>query len=441
MPTKTILSPAQRTAIFDPPTDCETIERLHTLGTDDLIHVARRRRGANRLGYAVQLCYLRHPGRGLLTGEAPPAILLSLLCDQIGCHADDFSTYAARPTTLREHRAEIETYLGLRTFGRSDIRPMLTFGREIATSTDRGETVVAGMIDRLRLDRVVLPAASTLERLALIVRTRARQAAIAGLIRDCAPEQEAALDGLISSGEHGRNLRVIDRCGEGALIDGEDCTRRYSVSRGFPRRSAPSCEPVAADADAFRGTEQPATILAIFASGGDVGVEVPLAVSPIRKAGVVPLIMLLEDRPAVRHIAERIETYSRAEMAALQLHSIHHAAELEATPAGLAPQVIGGRLGEGRTKDYITDITRRQILIGAENVTLAVGDRDAFGQPWQRHLTSSPSAFARPSTRQGAGPGNAPDPERDDPFRRSGVTLQSHCKRRNRRRERRLLSS
>lgn len=45
MPTKTILSPAQRTAIFDPPADRATIERLYTLGPDDLAQVARRRAG------------------------------------------------------------------------------------------------------------------------------------------------------------------------------------------------------------------------------------------------------------------------------------------------------------------------------------------------------------------------------------------------------------
>ena len=81
---------------------------------------------------------------------------------------------------------------------------MLALGSEIATSTDRGETIVAGIVDRLRVDRSVLPAASTLERLALIVRTRARKAAHAGLIRDCSAEQEAALDRLIASDDHGR---------------------------------------------------------------------------------------------------------------------------------------------------------------------------------------------------------------------------------------------
>jgi len=130
--------------------------------------------------------------------------MLVLLAGQIGCHAAAFAGYAARPTTLREHRAESEAWLGLRAFDRADVRSMLAVDAEIAASTDRGDAIVAGMVDRLRLDRIVLPAASTLERLALIVRTQARKAAHAGLIRDCSAEQEAALDSLIASDDHGR---------------------------------------------------------------------------------------------------------------------------------------------------------------------------------------------------------------------------------------------
>ena len=49
-----------------------------------------------------------------------------------------------------------------------------------------------------------MPAASTLERVALIARAQARRAAYSGLIRDCTPEQEAALEHLIEAGEEGR---------------------------------------------------------------------------------------------------------------------------------------------------------------------------------------------------------------------------------------------
>jgi len=204
MPAKTILSPGQRAAIFNPTTDRETIERLYTLGPDDLVQVCRRRRGTNRIGYAVQLCYLRHPGRALLLGEAPAPALLDLLHGQVGGAPDDFGRYATRAPTLREHRAEIEALLGLRAFDRADMRAMLVLGMEVATSTDRGEPIVAAMMERLRLNRIVVPAASTLERVALIARTQARRTAFAGLIRDCSPEQEAALDSLIDASEQGR---------------------------------------------------------------------------------------------------------------------------------------------------------------------------------------------------------------------------------------------
>lgn len=204
MSVKTILSPGQRAVIFDPPADREAIERTYTLGPDDLAQVGRRRRGANRIGFAVQLCYLRHPGRALAPGEAPPDVMLRALCEQLGGSSADFTGYADRGPTLREHRAEIEALLGLRAFERSDLRAMLALGIEVATSTDRGAPIVAAMVDRLRLTSVVVPAASTLERVALIARAQARRIAYAGLIRDCAPEQEANLADLIDAGERGR---------------------------------------------------------------------------------------------------------------------------------------------------------------------------------------------------------------------------------------------
>ncbi|WP_242121280.1 Tn3 family transposase [Sphingomonas lacusdianchii] len=204
MSTKTILSPGQRAAIFDPPADRETVERLYTLGPEELAQIGRRRRGANRIGYAVQLCYLRHPGRALAPDEQPPAVMLAALCEQLGSSSADFTGYADRAPTLREHRAEIEALLGLRAFERADLRAMLAVGIEIATSTDRGAPIVAAMVERLRLTRVVVPAASTLERVALIARAQARRTAYAGLIRDCTAEQESGLGELIDPGERGR---------------------------------------------------------------------------------------------------------------------------------------------------------------------------------------------------------------------------------------------
>lgn len=174
MATHTILSPLQRVALFDPPGDPAIVQRVYTLGPEDLVEVFRRRRASNRLGFAVQLCYLRHPGRPLEPGEAPPSVLLDVIAAQIECGPDDFGEYAGRETTLREHRAEIEAWLGLRTFERPDRSAMLAVAVEVAAATYRGEAIVAAMIGRLRAARIVLPAASTLERVARVARAAAR---------------------------------------------------------------------------------------------------------------------------------------------------------------------------------------------------------------------------------------------------------------------------
>jgi TnpA family transposase len=77
---KTILTPAQRAALFDPPSDTATIERLFTVGSEDLAEIFRRRRPANRLGFAVQICYLREPGRALRAANAGAACRAAWLC-------------------------------------------------------------------------------------------------------------------------------------------------------------------------------------------------------------------------------------------------------------------------------------------------------------------------------------------------------------------------
>lgn len=101
-------------------------------GSDDIAEAGRRRRAANRLGFAVQLSYLRHPGRPLELGENPPVALVDVLAGQLGCDPAAFADYAARETALREHRAEIETWFGLRAFARSDCGAMLAVGIEVA---------------------------------------------------------------------------------------------------------------------------------------------------------------------------------------------------------------------------------------------------------------------------------------------------------------------
>jgi TnpA family transposase len=49
-----------------------------------MVMIRRRRRDANRLGFAVHLAYLRFPGRVIGVDENPPLDMLCFIAEQIG---------------------------------------------------------------------------------------------------------------------------------------------------------------------------------------------------------------------------------------------------------------------------------------------------------------------------------------------------------------------
>jgi TnpA family transposase len=94
MPPRTLLSSEQRTRLFSIPTDTGEMTRHYVLDANDLALVGARRRASNRLGFAAQLCALRHPGRVLDPSESPPAPMLAFVAKQIGVDPALFDEYA-----------------------------------------------------------------------------------------------------------------------------------------------------------------------------------------------------------------------------------------------------------------------------------------------------------------------------------------------------------
>ena len=72
MPRRSIWSARQRAALSD----------------DDIEHIRVRRGEHNRLGFALQLCAFRYPGRILVAGEAIPRNVLRCIAAQLGRRAD-----------------------------------------------------------------------------------------------------------------------------------------------------------------------------------------------------------------------------------------------------------------------------------------------------------------------------------------------------------------
>ena len=75
MPRRSVLTPAERTSLLAFPTTNDELIRHYTFSAFDLASIRQRRGNHNRLGFAVQLCYLRYPGFALPTQGEPPAAL------------------------------------------------------------------------------------------------------------------------------------------------------------------------------------------------------------------------------------------------------------------------------------------------------------------------------------------------------------------------------
>ena len=76
MARRTVLTSRQRSALFSLPQREADLLRHYTLSDEDLQNIGAPRRPRNKLGFALQLCVLRYPGRflaaaGERTGVTP----------------------------------------------------------------------------------------------------------------------------------------------------------------------------------------------------------------------------------------------------------------------------------------------------------------------------------------------------------------------------------
>ena len=83
MPRRSILSAAERESLLALPDTKDDLIRHYTFSDTDLAIIRQRRGPANRLGFAVQLCYLRFPGIILGVDQPPFPPLLKLVASQL----------------------------------------------------------------------------------------------------------------------------------------------------------------------------------------------------------------------------------------------------------------------------------------------------------------------------------------------------------------------
>lgn len=180
------------------PTDDTNLVLHYTLSHSDLLEIQIRRRPPNQLGFAVQLCLVRHPGRTLASGENLTSDTLGFIARQLDIDPREFHIYARRESTRMEHVAFLLSYLGMRTASSEDRRAALAAAIEVATTTDKGTPIINAIVAVFRERNALLPSEDVIERLGLAARAIARRRADTALLAGMSEVLLIDLDDLLT---------------------------------------------------------------------------------------------------------------------------------------------------------------------------------------------------------------------------------------------------
>ncbi|MCX6054617.1 MAG: DUF4158 domain-containing protein [Chloroflexi bacterium] len=138
MPRRSLLSQAERELLFAFPTDESEALRYYLFSEYDLSFIRQHRQPQNKLGIAIQICYLRYPGYALPPDGQPPSFLLQMIAKQINLDTSVWPQYSTRPETRREHLLELQTAFGYRPFSGDEFKTQVRVLADLALQTDKG---------------------------------------------------------------------------------------------------------------------------------------------------------------------------------------------------------------------------------------------------------------------------------------------------------------
>ena len=141
----------------------------------DHTQIAHCRGVHNRLGFAYQMGFVRLTGR--FPAQQPLEMLHDLLvwvAQEVGIDPSAIEAYAQRRQTVSEHQLLLQGSLGLRPCGPAERALLGRYLREEALRLESTPALIAQAEAFLRTHSIVLPAGSTLRRVAVEQRAQAR---------------------------------------------------------------------------------------------------------------------------------------------------------------------------------------------------------------------------------------------------------------------------
>lgn len=233
-------------AVMALPSEERDLVRCCTLSAEDLNRLHDIRTPYNRLGHALLLCAMRHPGRALAPGELPPATMIAWVARQLGIEADALARWSNRAQTRREQIGDIMKAHGFMMFGRDEAVVMTRWMTPTAQIERRPQRLIEVLLAELRRRGILLPQPRVIELVVHRARAAAARVTCRALAGDLSATQSEALEMLFGAapGQDGLSrlawLRQFPTApgarGIHALLERLDVVRALGVDRA--RQSA-----------------------------------------------------------------------------------------------------------------------------------------------------------------------------------------------------------
>jgi TnpA family transposase len=175
--------------------------RYYSLTLEDLILINKHRGRVNRLGFALQLCFLRYPGRALQPNEEIPPSLVEYVAAQLQVPPSAILDYARdRPATRREHLAELIKSYNFQPFDpKLHDEQLQQWLMPTALSTANSLALMSALLQELRQRKIIVPTFYLLEKLVWEVRQSAHKQIVSLLTDKLTPQHHSRLDGLLQT--------------------------------------------------------------------------------------------------------------------------------------------------------------------------------------------------------------------------------------------------
>ena len=205
MPRRSILSASEKQSLIALPDKQAEFIRCYSLSEADISVIKQRRGDANRIGFAIQLCYMRYPGIILGPNEYPDSDLLNFTSQQLSIAPTSWNEYSFREKTRREHILELQQLFGYTSFSHLNHEQYVNYLTTLAIDTDKGIIVAEQLINYLRSQRILLPAINAIEQICAEAINQANKTIYSRLTDDLSQNHLEKLDELLQI-RNGLNL-------------------------------------------------------------------------------------------------------------------------------------------------------------------------------------------------------------------------------------------